>query len=96
MDHGWIKETQGSHELFVGLDPEWRWDYQVASIQLCDVRRRCLIFQLSQSLISFVGDQNISFVGKAVQEFGSSGILMWPQGTRDFGNGLPQQGHEQE
>ncbi|XP_024196545.1 Werner syndrome ATP-dependent helicase homolog [Rosa chinensis] len=90
----WVNETyylhgSGSHEMnfFVGLDTEWRFDpeahdYQVAIIQLCDVRRRCLIFQFSQqtqtgeiinnapphSLTTFLADQNISFVGKQVKE----------------------------
>lgn len=63
------------HELLVGLDIEWRAirdpaeeNPRVALLQLC-VGHRCLIFQLihadyiPDSLISFLGDTNFSFLG---------------------------------
>ncbi|KAL6224171.1 hypothetical protein ACLB2K_003027 [Fragaria x ananassa] len=75
----WIDDIYpdiGHNKSIVGLDTEWQWNpetqYQeVAVLQLC-VGRHCLIYRLSQSksipqsLIKFLGDENLTFVGKEV------------------------------
>ncbi|XP_004288939.1 PREDICTED: Werner Syndrome-like exonuclease [Fragaria vesca subsp. vesca] len=75
----WIDDIYhdiGHNKSIVGLDTEWQWNpetqYQeVAVLQLC-VGHNCLIYQLSQSksipqsLIKFLGDENLTFVGKEV------------------------------
>ncbi|XP_061361258.1 3'-5' exonuclease-like [Gastrolobium bilobum] len=67
------------HRLIVGLDVEWRPNTHrnmknpVATLQLC-VGRRCLIFQIlhapyiPNSLVSFLGNVNITFVGVGIEE----------------------------
>ncbi|XP_027351310.1 Werner Syndrome-like exonuclease [Abrus precatorius] len=80
----WISDILRIHRrrlrhLIVGLDVEWRPNTQrnmqnpVATLQLC-VGRRCLVFQIlfaqfmPESLISFLGDRNLTFVGVGIEE----------------------------
>ncbi|KAG5037731.1 hypothetical protein JHK82_018543 [Glycine max] len=78
----WISTVLRDHQqrvLTVGLDIEWRPNTQrnmqnpVATLQLC-VAERCLVFQILHSpsippsLVSFLADPNITFVGVGIQE----------------------------
>ncbi|KAK7339804.1 hypothetical protein VNO77_20489 [Canavalia gladiata] len=79
----WISDILRIHRrrlrhLIVGLDIEWRPNTQrnmqnpVATLQLC-VGRRCLVFQIIHapfippSLVSFLGDCNLTFVGVGIE-----------------------------
>ncbi|PHT32730.1 hypothetical protein CQW23_29067 [Capsicum baccatum] len=79
----WINETTTTHssssrQLMVGLDVEWRPNFQrnqqnpVATLQIC-VDRRCLIIQLiycksiPESLIDFIGNREYKFVGVGIE-----------------------------
>lgn len=79
----WISDIQRIHwrrlnHLIVGLDVEWRPNFQrnqdnrVATLQLC-VGRQCLIFQILHapyiptSLENFLGNSDYTFVGLGIE-----------------------------
>jgi len=79
--HSWISNNIRSHQtgLMVGLDIEWRPNTQrnmqnpVATLQLC-LGQHCLVFQILHSpsippsLVSFLADRNVTFVGVGIEE----------------------------
>ncbi|XP_043689289.1 Werner Syndrome-like exonuclease [Telopea speciosissima] len=76
--HGWF-QFDCEPWLVVGLDVEWHpsfsrsVEYKVAILQLC-VERTCLVFQLlyadhiPNSLIDFLKNPNLKFVGVGIEE----------------------------
>lgn len=72
-----IRSTYNGQQIIVGLDSEWRPNHvpifsnKTAVLQLC-IGTKCLVLQLfyldniPQSLRSFLGDANVTFVGVEV------------------------------